>query len=170
VIAAASREPLEAVHEGRLREDLYDFLSEITLHVPPLRAREDDVVPLAKTFLDTLNRANGTARRLDADAARALAARSWPGNVRELRRAVEQSYACAEGFDAVLRIAGASDNASDDRALRPGASIAAMERKLIELTLAHFHGDKRRAAAVLGVSVRTLYNRLRQYSREAAAD
>jgi DNA-binding NtrC family response regulator len=167
VIAAASREPLEAVHEGRLREDLYDFLNDLTLHVPPLRARDEDVVPLAKAFLDTLNRTHGTARRLDEDAARALAMRAWPGNVRELRRIVEQSYELAEGFDAVLQIAGASGDDADDLALRAGVSIAAMERKLIELTLAHFHGDKRRSAAVLGISVRTLYNRLRQYRAEA---
>jgi DNA-binding NtrC family response regulator len=168
VIAAASREPLEAVHDGRLREDLYDFLNDLTLHVPPLRARDEDVVPLAKAFLDTLNRTHGTARRLDEDAARALAMRAWPGNVRELRKIVEQSYEGADGFDAVLQIAGASGDGADDLALRAGVSVAAMERKLIELTLAHFHGDKRRSAAVLGISVRTLYNRLRQYRCEAA--
>ena len=168
VIASTSHEPVEATREGRLREDLYELLNELTLNVPPLRERDDDVVLLAKAFVDSLNRAHGTARRLDERGARTLMMRKWPGNARELRRAIEQSYLLADGFDAVVRIADASDEDSADIALHAGVPIAAMERKLIELTLAHFHGDKRRSAAVLGISVRTLYNRLRQYRCEAA--
>jgi DNA-binding NtrC family response regulator len=94
--------------------------------------------------------------------------RSWPGNVRELRQVVEQGYTLADGFDATLHIAGTSGDESEDLALHAGMPIAAMERKLIELTLAHYRGDKRRSAAVLGISVRTLYNRLREYRCEAA--
>jgi DNA-binding NtrC family response regulator len=176
VIAASNRDPGAAVKDGALREDLLYRLNVFPIELPPLRERGDDVVLLAQSFLEVLNERDETGKRFSEEALERLAALSWPGNVRELRNAVERAAIlaervigpemlpdrCAEGVAAVERAPQAG--ATPDLLQVPvGASIAAVEQRLILATLDRLEGDKKRAAEVLGISLKTLYNRLNVY-------
>jgi DNA-binding NtrC family response regulator len=165
VVASTNRDALEAVQTGILRPDLYYRLNEFFVPVPPLRMRGDDVTLLAGTFLAELNDQHGTRRRLAPEALRRLREYAWPGNVRELRHAIQRSFVLADGDDAQLTVARVLAKGPLDMTLRPGMSIQEMERRLIDITLEHFGGDKKQSAEALGISVRTLYNRLRDYER-----
>jgi two-component system, NtrC family, response regulator AtoC len=167
VIASTNRDPQEAVREGAFRADLYYRLSEFFISVPPLRRREDDVVLLAECFLAELNERYSTRRRFAPGELRKLRDYSWPGNVRELRHAIQRHYVLSEGADGLLVVTPSGADAPAELMLRPGMSIAQMERRLIDLTLDHYRGDKRLTAAALGISLRTLYNRLKEYRYEA---
>ena len=164
VLASTNRDPHAAVKEGRFRADLYYRLSEFLIEVPPLRARDDDVCLLAETFLEQLNAEHATQRRLASGERDKLRAHRWPGNVRELRHVIQRNYVL--GNDVMELRAAGLDGA--DLLLRPGLSIAQMEQRLIGITLEHFDGDKKRAAETLGISLRTLYNRLTQYRSDAS--
>jgi DNA-binding NtrC family response regulator len=134
--------------------------------VPPLREREGDVALLARYFLQHLNEPRQTRKRLTEAAVRQLEAHTWPGNVRELRNVVERAFILAsEEIDsAMLDVEGGQTSQLRlDKPFAIGASVGDMERRLILATLDHFGGDKRRAAQVLGVSLKTLYNRLHAY-------
>ncbi|MCA9512140.1 MAG: sigma-54-dependent Fis family transcriptional regulator [Myxococcales bacterium] len=169
VVAASNREPHEAVRDGALREDLLYRLSVFPIELPPLRARGDDAVLLAEVFLDALNERDGTGKRLGDDAREALLAHDWPGNVRELKNAIERAAILSEErIDAkALPTASAPGAASTAPSVaidaRVGASIADVERRLILATLEAYDGDKKRSAEVLGISLKTLYNRLSVY-------
>lgn len=174
IIAATNRCPMAAVREGRLREDLLYRLAVFPINVPALRDREDDVLLLAERFLADLNRANGLRKRFSPASLATLMQHTWPGNVRELKNSVERAFIMA---DDILELAplvsgspvpqGGSTRASDqDLSIRIGSRIADVERQLIEATLSHFQGNKRRTAAVLGCSLKTLYNKLNAYSTE----
>ncbi|HZF16311.1 MAG TPA: sigma-54 dependent transcriptional regulator [Steroidobacteraceae bacterium] len=173
VIAATNRSPASAVRDGQLREDILYRLAVFPVPVPPLRVRGDDVERLADHFLAELNKAAGSAKRF-SDAARAsLKAHAWPGNVRELRNCIERAFILA---DSVLEIEPLLIDAGEpakqtviDRTrleIRVGSRIDDVERSLIEATLAHFEGNKRRAAETLGCSLKTLYNKLNSYCRK----
>jgi DNA-binding NtrC family response regulator len=167
VLASTNRDAKEAVKAGALREDLYYRLSEFVIPVPPLRVREDDIELLAREFLAELNEASGTRRRLTSEQIAKLRDYAWPGNVRELRHAVQRAFVLADGIDAPLVFNGASTREASDLLLRPVLSIHHMEHRLIDITLEHFHGDKRATARALGISLRTLYNRLNEYRSTA---
>jgi transcriptional regulator with PAS, ATPase and Fis domain len=167
VVASTNRDPLEAVREGALRADLYYRLSEFVIGVPPLRARGEDVRLLAEAFLAELNERYGTRRRIPAEELRKLGDYPWPGNVRELRHAIQRSFVLAEEADALVPVSRAVASDPLKLLLRPGMSIQQMEQRLIDITLEHFRGDKKRSAAALGISLRTLYNRLHEYARKA---
>lgn len=177
VVAATNRNITEAVANRQLREDLMYRLAVFPLHVPPLRERIGDVPLLAERFLEALNRANGTQKRLSPEFVDALRTYRWPGNVRELKNAIERSFILADevlSFDLPLTMP-ASTPALESQA-RPagvhvplGSSLDEAERSLIEVTLDYCEGDKRRAAQVLGCSLKTLYNKLNSYARENAA-
>jgi len=167
VLAATNRDPDAAVREGTLREDLMYRLAVFPVAVPPLRERGEDVTLLARAFLDAHNAAAGTRKRFDATALDALAHHSWPGNVRELKNAVHRAFIL--GGDDVSFDASPSSarQPSDYLPMRVGMSIAAMEKIAIVATLEHCRGNKRRAAEILGISLKTLYNRLTAWRSEA---
>ena len=175
VIASTNRSPALAYEEGRLREDIYYRLAVVNIELPPLRERGDDILVLADFFLGELNLRNGTRKRM-SDALRArFLAHHWPGNVRELRNAVERAYILCDGelnlseqdMPTLRDATGA--NTSDEIRVAIGATLDEIERTFILATLKHFQGDKRRAADVLGCSLKTLYNKLHAYKRERHA-
>ncbi|HPG24615.1 MAG TPA: sigma-54 dependent transcriptional regulator, partial [Myxococcota bacterium] len=169
VVTASNRDPQEAVAEGALREDLLYRLNVFPIHLPPLRERGDDVELLAAHFLAGVNEREGTSKRL-GDAARArLLDCAWPGNVRELKNAIERAHILADdviGPDMLPEPDTSGPTTTPDGAvlqIRLGASVQEAERRLILATLEELEGDKKRAAKVLGISLKTLYNRLNVY-------
>ncbi len=169
VIAATNREPIEAVRAQKLREDLFFRLRVVPIEVPPLRSRGDDVRLLAESFLDDLNERHGTRKRFGESTLERFAAYTWPGNVRELKHAVHHGYVIADRADGIVLVPDRFDAPWSDRqtsGLEVGRSIKDVERDLIRVTLDHCRGDKRAAATMLGVSLKTLYNRLNEYAVE----
>ena len=190
IIAATNRLPLEAVAAGKLREDLLYRLNVFPIELPPLRERLDDVPLLAQHFLDEIANREGQVRRFEPAALHQLAQYPWPGNVRELRNAVQRAYVMADGetIDALwlpkLPATVAGDAAPSTRRALPepiaqngvgepvitlpvGVSMAQAERLLIQATLRQCEQQKERTAAVLGISLKTLYNRLKEYAGDS---
>lgn len=167
VVAATNRNPEQAVQEGILREDLYHRLSVFPLQLPALREREDDVLSLAQHFLDELNLEGKTIKRFAPEALTAMRGYSWPGNVRELRNFVYRSYILADevikgDFNAFDLDENAGPHGSE--ILVPvGVPLADANRQLILATLKQCGGVKKLAAETLGISIKTLYNRLEEY-------
>ncbi len=191
VIAATNRVPEHAVQEGKLREDLWYRLNVFPIALPPLRDRGTDLDLLAEHFLSELNNTQGTSKRWGASARLAFRAYSWPGNVRELKNLVHRAYILAEdeiGADAlpsdiavrppatngvavapiILPVDGSSD-AGAALMVRVGSSVAEVEQQLILATLEACGGNKQKTAEVLGVSLKTIYNRLNSYRENRAA-
>jgi DNA-binding NtrC family response regulator len=167
IISATNIDPQEAVERGRLREDLYYRLAEFPIRVPALREREDDVVLLAEHFLNECNAQTGQKKSFSSRACKALQAYDWPGNVRELRNAVLHGHLLA-GSEIKLedlpgRVSPSNPGDGDYIRLYVGTPLAEIERRTILSTLEHYEGDKKRTAEVLGISLKTLYNRLKQY-------
>jgi DNA-binding NtrC family response regulator len=176
VIAATNRNPQDAVAEGKLREDLLYRLQVFPIHLPPLRERAGDVVLIADEFLRDLNRTEGTVKTFAPDAHEMLARWHWPGNVRELRNVVQRSFIMADDLidAACLPLEagkGANEGSGPFLQVRVGSTVAEVERRLMLATLEQCGGTKEKAAQMLGVSLKTLYNRLREYEsqRESAA-
>jgi DNA-binding NtrC family response regulator len=176
IIAATNRDPNQAVTQGLLREDLLYRLAVFPLPLPPLRAREADIELLAQHFLDELNAAAGTQKRFTAAAREYLAQHDWPGNVRELKNAVQRAFIMADAdvmFDA--RAHGTANARKAPLSSGPllqfavGTPLQDIEREVIVATLEHCHGRKRETAELLGVSLKTLYNRLNEYRGECDA-
>ncbi len=174
VIATTNTDLTARVREGTFREDLYYRLQVVPLHVPPLRARRDDITLLAHHFLSLFSAENGRERlRIGASAAQALLRYPWPGNVRELRNAIERAVILCPGEE--LRpehLALQSDEFVPDGETRSGAggdTLAERERAWILEILDREHGNRTAAARRLGVSVRTIRNKLALYGRAAEA-
>jgi DNA-binding NtrC family response regulator len=170
VIAATNRNLAEDVGAGRFRADLFYRLNVISLHVPPLRQRREDVPVLIEHFL-SLYRERFTRPALDLshEARRGLAEYDWPGNVRELRNALERAVALstADRIEAgqvlpsvAARVGGP---AAEGAAAATPATLEELERRHILRVLEETGGNRERAAAVLGISSRTLYRKLREY-------
>lgn len=159
LLAAMRGDPEQAVVDGVLREDLYRQLSGFALRLPPLRERATDVPLLAQHFLDRLNEVHGTHKVLPAAEAARLAAMPWPGNVRDLRNHVEKAF--------ILDGAGvetpAAAPATPMVTVPVGMSLDDANRHLVLATLEQCGGVKKWAAELLGVSLKTLYNRLEEY-------
>jgi DNA-binding NtrC family response regulator len=175
VLATTNRDLKEEVASGRFREDLYYRLAVLTLHLPPLRQRAEDIPELVEHFR------RQSSLRLDKDpcifddsAHELLAAYHWPGNVRELENIVTRATVLsdgravsadlvrpwlidAKGCDATVGVANAAGS------VQVGLSLQEMERKLIEATLEHFGGHRAKAARALGIGIRTLSGKLRSY-------
>ena len=171
IIAATNRSPQKAVAEGKFREDLYHRLNVFPIQMPSLRERGDDVQLLAQVFLQELNRAEGTKKHFSTTALRRLQAMDWPGNVRELKNHVQRAYILAdevvEEVEPILTLDAPDTRASGTLVLELGMTLAEMERRMTLATLAHVGNVKRTAARMLGISLKTLCNRLESY---AAAD
>jgi DNA-binding NtrC family response regulator len=173
VLASTNRSPALAFEEGRLREDIYYRLAVVTVQLPPLRERGADVLLLAEFYLTELNLRNGTRKRLSDELRARFEQHDWPGNVRELRNAVERAYILCDGElnlseqeMPTLRQARGEGGTGEHISLAVGATLEEVERRFILATLKHFEGDKRRAADVLGCSLKTMYNKLHAYQRE----
>jgi transcriptional regulator with GAF, ATPase, and Fis domain len=169
VVAATNRDPAAAVADGTLRADLYYRLADFPIELPPLRDRREDIVPLAQRFLDRLNERYGTQHYLTAEVLKDWVARDWPGNVRELRHVVQRAYVLAAG-DA---IGGSGEHQAPPRApasqdesavtFQVGTSFEEIEREMLLRTLAQYGNNQRQAARVLGITPKTIYNRLLRY-------
>jgi DNA-binding NtrC family response regulator len=167
VIAATNRDPDEAVEEGALREDLYYRLAQFPIRIPPLRERGDDITLLANIFLAELNESNGVAKAFSPEALELLRLYSWPGNVRELRNAVARAHVLAadtiEPDDLPPRVVDGGPVDRDYLRISVGQPLAEVERRAILATVEHCGGDKKAAAQALGVSLKTLYTKLKKY-------
>ncbi|CAG9180021.1 sigma-54-dependent Fis family transcriptional regulator [Cupriavidus respiraculi] len=168
IVSATNRDPMEAVRSGQLREDLLYRLAVFPLHIPPLRDRREDIVPMAKHFLAELNAAEGTDKVFSNSALERMCQYGWPGNVRELKNTIHRAFILADRVIEVPNPNIASQPPVPIAAdgilnVRIGTSLADAQRGLILATLARFDGDKRRAAHALGISLKTLYNRLDTY-------
>ncbi len=178
LLAATHRDLAAEVAKGRFREDLYFRLNVLALHIPPLRARPADILPLAEHFCARYARANGLPARPLSPAARAmLLAHPWPGNVRELENCAHRAVLLAEGGEigpeAIELVAPRAPEmpapllaqvAPPARASGlVGRKVEEVERELILETLSHCLGNRTRAAEILGISIRTLRNKLGEY-------
>jgi DNA-binding NtrC family response regulator len=168
IVGATNRRPEQAVAEGRLREDLLYRLNVFPIVLPPLRERGDDVVLIAEEFLAELNKGRDEPPKAFTRAALArLKAHSWPGNVRELRNVVQRAFILAPNDVDVdsLPLGGVTEERTGTSlVVRVGTPIEEAEKRLILATLEHCAGDKKQAAELLGISLKTLYNRLNVYN------
>jgi len=167
VIAATNRDPVKAIRDGHLREDLYYRLNVFQVVLPPLRARGDDVLMLAEHFLAEINAREGTNKRWSERALRRLKSHSWPGNVRELSNLVERlAVLSADVIDdpGLPESTEAAVTPANSRVVLPvGSPLAEVEKTMILATLRVLEDDKHEAARRLGISIKTLYNRLNVY-------
>jgi len=171
LIAASNRDPVQALAAGDLREDLFYRLNVFPIHLPTLRERREDLPLLVTHFLQDIGQREGSFKRATPAALDRLAQYRWPGNVRELRNVLQRAWVMTTGNEVgdqwlprdVLANASVSAPSSGTVEVAVGTTLAEMERQLILATLEHFGHQKERTAAALGVSLKTLYNRLKEY-------
>jgi DNA-binding NtrC family response regulator len=170
VIAATNRDPARAVAQGLLREDLYYRLNVFPIELPPLRERLEDIPLLARHFLRELGEREGVFKSIDQAALERLARFRWPGNVRELRNVLQRAWLMSMEGEIGTEWLPRETLAVPPAGLSPavlqvgvGEPLADIEKRVILATLEHFGQQKERTAAALGVSLKTLYNRLKQY-------
>ena len=168
VIAATNTEPLEAVRQGKLREDLFYRLNVFAIGLPPLRERKDDLALLTQSFIAEFSARNNRAiTGVSPRVMHVFERYDWPGNVRELRNVIERATIVAQNHVIDVQdlppLAGLAPAAAASTAtggLTAGTTVEEAERKLIEVTLEHTGGNKTRAAEMLGISLKTLHNKL----------
>ena len=167
VVAATNRDPLKAVADGKLREDLYHRLNVFPIVLPPLRERGSDIEILARYFLDQFNRQEGTRKTFSPGAVAELYSHGWPGNVRELKNYVQRMCILADDVVGVEMVRQPLTMSSDNALITVsvGTTLDALERRVIEATLSQC-GTRRSAAEMLGISLKTLYNRLSEYGAQ----
>ncbi|MDQ6704839.1 MAG: sigma-54 dependent transcriptional regulator [Acidobacteriota bacterium] len=187
VVAATNKIPDEAVRGGHLREDLFYRLNVFHIHIPPLRERKEDIFSIAEALIQDLNRKHDTrVGGLSDEVIEAFQNHNWPGNVRELRNALERAVILAgQGTIQISHLpvnfqakplaaaaaAAAGNNFTPDLdALRVpiGTTVEAAEKGLILRTLEHTRNNKTRAAEILGISLKTLHNKLKEYGAKEA--
>ncbi len=172
-VAATNRDPAELRASGALREDLYHRLAVFPIHLPPLRDRPRDILPLAENLLRRIGAQMGRPRlELDDEAKRLIQYAQWPGNVRELANALERAAILADGslirgsdIQSPNGTGAAKPIPAPDAANGPRA-LATMERDAIAAALAATGGNRREAAERLGIGLRTLYDKLKRYRLE----
>ncbi|HEY3798035.1 MAG TPA: sigma-54 dependent transcriptional regulator [Caulobacteraceae bacterium] len=188
VIATSNRDLAQAVRDGAFREDLLYRLNVVNLRLPPLRERPGDVAALAEHFVKKYAKANGMPERpLSAGARHRLVSHRWPGNVRELENAMHRAVLLASGPEieefairlpdgSAMSASPASDTARAASVAAEavsrgfvGQTVAAMEQRLIIDTLGHCLGNRTHAANILGISIRTLRNKLKEYTDSGVA-
>jgi DNA-binding NtrC family response regulator len=167
VIAATNVDPADAVKQGKLREDLYYRLNVFSFRLPPLRERKEDLPLLTQAFINEFNTRNQKSiAGVDQQAMRMIEHYAWPGNVRELRNVIERATILSGGpfiepkhLPPVLGDDPAPQH-QPQLALSPGTTVEEAERRLIVMTLEHTRDNKTRAAEILGISLKTLHNKL----------
>jgi transcriptional regulator with PAS, ATPase and Fis domain len=165
VIAATNRDLRKAVARGAFRADLYYRVNVFEIHVPPLRHRGEDIIPLARRLLHEFSRTNNApVTALAPDAVAALVAHPWPGNVRELQNVIERAAIVCDGgvirgCDLML--------AREDAAARDSTSLSDLEQRAIAHAMREVNGNRSKAARQLGISRTQLYTRLRKYGLES---
>ncbi|MGE8685978.1 MAG: sigma-54-dependent transcriptional regulator [Achromobacter sp.] len=169
IIAATNRNPEQAVRDGKLREDLYYRLSVFPVELPPLRERGEDILFLARGFLEVQNQESGKRKDFSDRALTVLKQYDWPGNVRELKNFVRRAFIMADGdtleADRLVPQVSPSSPGGDGQVSVPvGETLAEADRRLILATLERCNGVKKQTAAMLGISPKTLYNRLEEYA------
>lgn len=170
IIAATNRDPKVAVQEGRFRSDLLYRLAVFPIWVPPLRDRKSDIAYLSQRFLDELNAQENTKKQFSSKTIEKLENHNWPGNIRELKNHITRAFILA---DDVLDMAPAATTfrvpaplATEGYLKIPiGTPLNTAQHAIVMATLEHYDGDKRRAALALGISPKTLYNRLESSRR-----
>ncbi len=180
ILATSNRDLASEVAAGRFREDLYFRLNVVSLRLPPLRERPGDIEALSEYYARRFADVNGIAyRAIDRAGLLKLAAHSWRGNVRELENTVHRAVLLATG-DAIgpdsIEVSGSAPTASSQSPSAPGSvaglvgrTMDQVERDLILETLGHTLGNRTHAAVILGISIRALRNKLRDYARAGAA-
>jgi DNA-binding NtrC family response regulator len=172
IVAATNVNPGEAVRNGKLREDLYYRLNVFAVELPPLRDRHEDIPLLIQRFLNEFNAVNNKAvRAVDQEAMQVLEQYPWPGNIRELRNVMERATILADGDFITLKhlpplLVAKGEESLPSVTLTPGTTVDEAERRLILLTLEHTRGNKTRAAEILGISLKTLHNKLNRMKEE----
>ena len=168
-VIGIARSPIkEALESGALREDFYYRLAQFSVRVPRLNQRSEDKLAIAEHLLREINERNGSHKTLSAQARQAIADYAWPGNVRELKNALHR--ACLESdASPTVDLKGLEENAATDSQSRQigefiGKTFWQIEKELLYATLDHHNGDKEKTAKMLGISLKTLYNRLHAYS------
>lgn len=183
IIAATNRDLRALIQQGLFREDLFFRLNVAPLRLPPLRDRTEDIPDLARAFLLRANREGLPAKTIDASALERLKLHGWPGNVRELENAMHRAVLLASGpeiEEGAIRLPDGQPLAAPDPAARAaqtaadaaeavtrtfvGQTVADMEQRLIIDTLSHCLGNRTHAANILGISIRTLRNKLKEYT------
>jgi DNA-binding NtrC family response regulator len=174
VLAATNKVPEEAVAKGQLRSDLYFRLNVVNIVLPPLRAHLEDLEELTTTLLDDLNQKHNRAvKGVDSEVLQGFHRYNWPGNVRELRNVLERMLVTCTGDRLTAselprgfgRVGIAETE--DQLRLRPGMTVAEAERRLIFETLDSTQNNKTRAAELLGISLKTLHNKLKEYGAQS---
>jgi two-component system response regulator HydG len=176
ILAATNRDLEQAVARGTFRRDLYFRLNVLSLHIPSLRERRQDIPLLATHFLDQLSRNSGQERTLAGEALKAMLAYDWPGNVGELENCLERACALSTGPGihlgdlppAISKVkfedgGGPASNGNGDSKIVP---MAELEKQAILTTITQLNGDKLLAARLLGIGKTTLYRKLKEYSSQ----
>ena len=167
IIAATNQNPSHAIAEGYFRLDFYHRLNTFPIRIAALRERGEDIELLARHFLNEFNQVHGTQKILSKKMMPELRRCLWPGNVRELRNFIQRACILADeivDLPAPVGVADASTTDSRHLAIRVGITLAEVDRQIILATLSVCSGAKKRAAHLLGISLKTLYNRLEEYS------
>jgi two-component system response regulator HydG len=169
IVSATNRTEQEIAEQGCLREDLYFRLAVFPIYIPPLRARKEDIPLLVQHFIAAFNQEYDRNIGVDDSSLQRLLAYDWPGNVRELRHVIHRAHIMADQNKKLLVL---PENLTSPfskivpqsgTGVRVGKTVEEVERELIQSTLEHFGGDKKQAADILGISLKTLYNRLNSY-------
>lgn len=170
VVSATNRPEHEIARDKKLREDLYFRLAVFPIHIPPLRMRKDDIPLLVDHFLSDLNlQYNAKIGVREEDLSR-LCQYDWPGNVRELRHCLHRAYIMADQATGKIRLPERIQSpfsrleTTQNNGIHFGKTVEDVEKELIQTTLEHLDGDKKKAAEMLGISLKTLYNRLNSYT------
>lgn len=173
IIAATNKQPGKAVIEGKFREDLYHRLSVFPIQLPPLRERGKDLEMLAQHFLNELNATENSAKRFAPAALSRLEDYAWPGNVRELKNYVQRAYILADAVidgGAEPHAASLSAEEEDLITVRIGTPLHEIDERVTMATLVRCGNVKKKAAEILGISLKTLYNRLEGYGQRERAN
>ena len=175
IVAATNRDPIMAIEEGHFREDLYFRLAQFPIRVPPLRERGDDIIGLARHFLAYRNVAEKQSKYFTDESIQLIIAHPWCGNVRELKHAIERAYILAdqEILPSHLQLTTASQINSleaEHVVIPQGMRLDDLERIAIYQALETTQGNKTDTAEQLGISVKTLYNKLSKYEHQVELD
>jgi DNA-binding NtrC family response regulator len=172
IIAATNRNPQDAIKEGKLRDDLFYRISAISIHLPPLRERRGDIMPLAQSFLKRYAaQANRTVREFSPDARERLTSYDWPGNIRQLQNEIQRAVLLCEGDEvragdfSVTNVKAASAT-PDDGHDSGFTMLEDVERNAIKQILKDTNGNKQETAKRLGIGRQTLYNKMKMYGME----